>query len=143
MEDRDHVRPTRACLSDLGIAVPSLRVHLHELEHPLVVKAQATPAQVSSGGGERIRSLDDRVWFKVKTASYRGAAGQIPPLTHIAHTWWLTAGGDRVADSPQHDFYALLAARAAAQGGSGFLLPTSSVRMRMTYSSVANSLLPK
>ena len=131
MKDRDQVRPTRVCLRDLGVAVPSLRVMLHELEHPLVVKAQATPAQARAGGGERIRSLDDRVWFKVKTASYRGAAGQVPPLTHIAHTWWLTAGGDRVADSPQHDFYARLAARAAAQGGSDFLLPTDWDRDRL------------
>jgi len=131
MEDRGYVRPTRACLRELGVATPPLHVLLHELEHPLILKAQAIPAQVGSGGGERIRSLADRVWFKVKTASYRGAAGQIPPLTHIAHTWWLTAGGDRAADSPQHDFYAVLAARAGANGGSDFLLPTDWDRDRL------------
>ncbi|PZQ88268.1 MAG: hypothetical protein DI534_12475 [Leifsonia xyli] len=71
------------------------------------------------------------MWFKVKTATYRGAAGEIAPLTHIAHRWWLTAGGDRMADSPQHDFYALLAARTDAQGGSDFLLPTEWDRDRL------------
>lgn len=124
MNDRDYVRPTQACLRDLNIRIPPIRVFLHELEHPLVVKAQSLPAQVNSGAGERIRSLDDRVWFKVKTASFRGAAGQLPPITHIAHTWWLAAGGSRAADSPQRDFYAQLSARADAHGSSNFLRPT-------------------
>jgi len=44
-------------------------------DHPLVRKAQDLPDEVQASGAERIVSIDDRVWFKVKTRDHRGAGG--------------------------------------------------------------------
>lgn len=107
----DGVRPTRRALDSLGVAIPVLTTLLHELTDPLIAKAQSVPHDVESGGGERIRTLSDRVWFKVKRARQRGActqltAGELNALT-ISHPWWLGAAGTRSADS-RTDFYAEL-----------------------------------
>lgn len=70
----DFVRPTRRCLDDLGVAVPHLTEPLHDVDHPLVKKSQNLPKQNAAGGAERIISLTDRIWLKVKTGRWRGAA---------------------------------------------------------------------
>lgn len=119
----DSVRPTRRCLDDLEIVVPDIGVKLHDLEHPLIMRAQQIPERVVAGGAERIVSLADRVWFKVKTSDWRGAVGRLPPLVPtIDHCWWLAAAGHRTADSDQHDFYARLSVEATSS--SDVLLPS-------------------
>ena len=136
-EPEPPVRPTKRGLDSLGGGLlPTLDVRLNELEHPLIIRAQAVPTQVAANGAERIRSLTDRVWFKVKTGTWRGAAGDV--RTHVDdHTrallnagdawWWLGAAGARQNDSPQRDFYAQLDAQAHARGpnscSTDFLLP--------------------
>jgi hypothetical protein len=127
-EPIDYVRPTRRCLSELKVDLPDLGTLLHELEHPLIMRAQQVPERVRAGSGERIRSLTDRVWFKVKTSAWRGAAGQLPPVIEsIDQTWWLVAGGTRADDSAQHDFYSRISADAHSGGANtcstDFLLP--------------------
>jgi hypothetical protein len=117
------VRPTHRALEDLGIAFPRLTVRLGEVDHPLVRKAQDTPAEVAAGGAERIRSLTDRTWFKVKVEEHRGASGEVesqggnevPP-----RGWWLVAAGQRQSDTPSRDFYARLEAECQRAGtGTG------------------------
>lgn len=127
----DGVRPTRRVLDSLGVPIPVLTTLLHEVTHPLVAKAQSVPRDVASGGGERIRSLSDRVWFKVKRARQRGActqlrADELNALT-IPHPWWLGAAGTRTADS-RTDFYAQLA---AYDKDSTELLPSEWDRRRL------------
>lgn len=103
------VRPTLRCLTDdLGIApLPTLDLRLEDLDHELIRKAQHSPDADAAGGGERIESIDDRVWLKVKTGAWRGAV--LPPARQAVENeeplWWLGAGGRRQADSPQTDFY--------------------------------------
>ncbi|QIZ99880.1 hypothetical protein [Leifsonia sp. PS1209] len=136
MADTSPVRPTRRALSDLRIDVPKLDVPLSELEHPLIVRAQAVPHMVAANSAERILSLTDRVWLKVKTGAWRGAAGNVrgavddsprAALETGEAWWWLTAGGARQNDSPQHDFYSRLDSEAHAAGpnscSTDFLLP--------------------
>lgn len=103
------VRPTKRSLDDLGLSFPSLAVPLQDIEHELIAKAQRLPDEHASGGTERILSISDRLWFKVKVSKHRGAAGHVtdhpedtPPL------WWLVAAGIRRADSKGQDFYANL-----------------------------------
>lgn len=81
------------------------------MDHSLIEKAQRLPEDHASGGAERVRSLTDHLWFKVKIGEYRGAAGEVnarpndaPPL------WWLVAGGRRRADTKSQDFYKQLEA---------------------------------
>lgn len=113
----DWVRPTRRCLEQLSIPVPNLGVLLHELEHPLVMKAQQVPEQHRSRAAERILSITDRVWFKVKTRDWRGAAGELERVApSLDQTWWLTAAGRRADDSRQHDFYSRLSAELHRKG---------------------------
>lgn len=81
-----------------------------------------------AGGAERIRSLTDRVWFKVKTSDHRGAAGEVAtpqPSDLPDRGWWLVASGHRQADSPTRDFYDRLESecRRAGKGSGG---PSSS-----------------
>jgi hypothetical protein len=68
------VRPTKTCLSDdLGLPLPDIATILDFLDHELLQKAQRLPNEVEAGGSERVAALDDRVWLKVKTDSWRGA----------------------------------------------------------------------
>ncbi len=104
-------------------------VRLHELAHPLVVRAQQTPEKVRTGGAERVVSLSDRTWFKVKTSAWRGVAADLGLASGgIPQRWWIGAAGNRSADSPQHDFYARLSTEAHAGGSNScstdFLLPS-------------------
>src|SRR5690242_16854472 len=105
------VRPTRAALDDIGQPVPDLGLALEDLPSELLVKAQRLPDQVAAGGADRIVSVDDRVWFKVKTGDWRGAATQYDvrngdsPDDDVICSWWLCSAGHRKADSAQDDFY--------------------------------------
>ncbi|SDL39585.1 hypothetical protein SAMN05216298_3798 [Glycomyces sambucus] len=114
-EAHDGVRPTKRCLDDLDLKAPDLGQPLEEINDSLVIAAQTIPARRDTGGAERIASLKDRIWFKVKTGTKRAVVtqlrggdlpGRLPP--GVA-TWWLGAAGHRQADSPQRDFYACLA----------------------------------
>lgn len=61
------VRPTIRCLrEDLHLPLPTARVPLDEIDHPILKKAaeQFTSPDTSH---ERIASIDDVVLFKVKT----------------------------------------------------------------------------
>jgi hypothetical protein len=107
----DHVRPTRRALADLGMTFPSLTVPLHTLDHSLIQKAQRIPSLVAAGGGERVVSLTDRVWFKVKVDDVRTAATNVLSADELTgddrHQWWLGACGRRHGTSAD-DFYAAL-----------------------------------
>ncbi len=71
------VRPTRRCLADLAVDLPDLGVPLDEIEDPVIVSAQALPEQRDAGGAERVVSLTDRVWFKVKTSDRRAVVTEL------------------------------------------------------------------
>lgn len=133
-----HVRPTLRCLKSMGVDVPTLDQPLHALAHSPVKEAQAIPAVWEAGGVERIRSLKDRVWFKVKTSRSRAAATRLSDddtafetLVDAGHRWWLGAAGHR-EDGSKGDFYAALEADCAAAKtpakphgiDTDFLLPT-------------------
>ncbi|MFF4812584.1 hypothetical protein ACFY03_30670 [Micromonospora chersina] len=97
---------------------------LSELDHALIKEAQRLPELHEAGGVERIVSLDDRVWFKVKTSRWRGAATRLAETEFPAREsliriapWWLGAAGYR-RDGDPSDFYASLTA-AAQQDGKG------------------------
>lgn len=117
------VRPTKRALDDLGLGFPSLDVPLASLDHPLVSRAQSLPETFQAGRAERVVSISDRVWFKVKTQDYRGAAREEQsPEGHgvPGRGWWLAAAGHRTADTPTQDFYARLTAECTRAGkGSG------------------------
>lgn len=106
------VRPTKRCLVDLGVPVPDLGHPLDEIDAPIVATAQSVPESRDAGGAERISSLTDRVWFKVKTRDRRAIVtqlhgGDLPDgLPSGVGEWWLSAEGHRQADSPQRDVYA-------------------------------------
>lgn len=101
------VRPTRRCLADLGLSVPDLG----QLDNPVIATAQAVPARRDAGGVQRILSLSDRVWFKVKTGDQRAVVTQLHDDAQPAElpsglgVWWIGAAGQRQDDSPQRDFY--------------------------------------
>jgi len=110
----DGVRPTKRCLNDLDLKAPDLSQPLEEISDPVIASAQAIPERRDIGGVERVNSLKDRIWFKVKTGSKRAVVtqlrggdlpGRLPP--GVA-TWWIGAAGHRQADSPQRDFYECL-----------------------------------
>lgn len=109
------VRPTRRCLRDLAIPTPDLGTPLDELPDPVVVAAQAIPEVREAGGAERVLSLSDRVWFKVKTGNQRAVvtelrgADLLEGLSESIGRWWVGASGRRQGDSPQRDFYASIA----------------------------------
>jgi hypothetical protein len=100
-------RPTIRCLrDDLGLAPPPVDDPLDEVGHPLVRRAGdqfGDPA----GPRERIRAVDDRVLYKVKTGRWRGAVWIEDDQP------WLVAAGWREDGSPE-DFYEALAASARA-----------------------------
>src|SRR5262245_39510554 len=112
------VRPTRSCLGDLALAVPLISEPLHTVDHDIVEEAQRLPERHAAGGIERILSLKDRVWFKVKTSRWRGAATRLQEadradastLVRLA-PWWLGAAGYRREGDPT-DFYSALKAEA-------------------------------
>lgn len=119
------VRPTKRCLDDLGVDVPTADVPLHQLPAAPVAAAQALPERLAAGGVTRIRSLKDRVWFKVKTGRWRGAAVQLVAgelawrgdddgrlMLASLDRWWLGAVGYREDGSPR-DFYEELATSSA------------------------------
>lgn len=115
-----HVRPTLRCLKDMGADVPTLDLPLHALPDSPVKEAQAIPAAWEAGGVKRIRSLKDRVWFKVKTSRWRAAATRLSDgdttfnsLIDGEHRWWLGAAGHR-EDGSKNDFYAALEVECAA-----------------------------
>lgn len=115
------VRPTKRSLDDLGLPFPPLDVPLHETKHDLIAKAQRLPGEHASGGAERVLSISDRLWFKVKIGEYRGASGQITDHPDDLPTlWWLVAAGLRRADSKDQDFYDSLEAECqrGAKGSS-------------------------
>jgi hypothetical protein len=107
------VRPTRRALDDLGIALPPVGVSLEGLDHDLIIRAQQLPETIVAGGAERIRSLDDLTWFKIKAETWRGAGTSATPPNPpeeendgpYDESWWIGAAGERRADSSQDDFY--------------------------------------
>lgn len=108
------MRPTKRCLGDLEVKLPDLGTPLNELDDPVIVAAQAVPEQRDAGGVERVVSLADRVWFKVKTANRRAVvtelrSSELPEwIIPSRGAWWLCASGHRQNDSPQRDFYSTL-----------------------------------
>lgn len=118
------VRPTRACMADLELRVPPINKPLCELDHDLIADAQRLPEAHAAGGVERVLTLKDRVWFKVKTGRWRGAATRLPEADHTeavsrvdAAPWWMGAAGYRREGDPA-DFYAALTAAVEREGGS-------------------------
>ncbi|GIG89451.1 hypothetical protein [Plantactinospora endophytica] len=115
-------RPTLRCLQDdLQLPLPSLDEPLDRVQHPLLGKASAQFAAPDTPH-ERVRTLDDQVFFKVKIQRWRGAVW----AEHV--TPWLVAAGRRESGSPD-DFYAALAAtartaRARYNAGHQAALPT-------------------
>ncbi|MFF0943706.1 hypothetical protein ACFYE2_05705 [Kocuria sp. CPCC 205300] len=102
------VRPTIRVVKELEISLPTLDVGLHALEHPLIEKSQDVPSQVEAGRFERIKSMTDRTWFKVKVNDDRGGVARLDEPTRDQFQgfgWWLGLCGKRVADSKQHNFY--------------------------------------
>ncbi|SRR6266568_3245825 len=122
------VRPTRACIEqDLGLRIPDIEVTLSSLDHELIKEAQRIPELYEASGLERIQSLRDRVWFKVKSGQWRGAATRLTeqdqlagsPIPVSAAPWWLGAAGLR-RDGDGSDFYTSLEAKATRAGkGTG------------------------
>lgn len=108
------VRPTKRCLDDIKADLPDLGTPLDAIADPVVVSAQAVPEQRDAGGAERVVTLTDRVWFKVKTSDRRAAAtelrtGEVPEwIPSSRGAWWIGAAGHRQGDSPQRDFYSAL-----------------------------------
>jgi hypothetical protein len=111
--------------------VPPVTAPLHEIDHPLIRKTQILPAELAAGGAERIRTLNDRLWYKVKINRYRGAAIILSilavPEAAAEWRWWLCAAGIR-EDGSKEDFYAALENEARRAGGrrspsSDHLLP--------------------
>lgn len=113
------VRPTLRCvLEDLQLPLPTADELLENLQHELISKAQMLPEFDAAGSAERIASVQDHIWLKVKTGSWRGAV--LPPARDdtAAPLWWLGAAGHRQADSDQRDFYARFAADCERRGSA-------------------------
>lgn len=84
------------------------------MEHALIDKAQRLPEEHAAGGSERVRSLTDHIWFKVKIGEYRGAAGEVNARPEdVPPKWWLVAGGLRRGDTKAQDFYDQIEAECA------------------------------
>ncbi|GAA1350196.1 hypothetical protein GCM10009636_08450 [Arthrobacter koreensis] len=108
MPESPFVRPSKAVLDKLAIAVPDLGVDLSKLDHPLVVKAQTVPGKVAAGGSVRIQSLNDQPWYQAKVNDLRGIVGSFEcphPGMDLPVSWWLSDAGHRKQDSRQDDFY--------------------------------------
>jgi hypothetical protein len=130
------VRPTLRALRDLGLGFPRLDQALDQFDQPLIKKAQDLPEEVGAGGAERVLSLTDRVWFKVKTRDERGAAGDLDSSEMYdvpRRGWWLVAAGRRQQDTPSKDFYARLTAECRREGKApGASVPMAYFRERST-----------
>lgn len=108
MPESPFVRPSKATLDKLGVAIPNLGVDLSALSHPLVVKAQTVPGKVEAGGSVRIQSLTDQPWYQAKVNDLRGIVGSFVcpyPDMDLPLSWWLSDAGHRKQDSKQDDFY--------------------------------------
>jgi hypothetical protein len=119
--DDSSVRPTKRCLDDLDLPVPYLTKPLESIEHTLVRRAQQVPAEQAAKGAERILSLSDRLWYKVKSGRHRGAVTALSEreaadVTTSVGRWWLCAAGYR-RDGDRAEFYAALEAEARRKGG--------------------------
>jgi hypothetical protein len=106
----------------LSLPIPTLEVRLSDLDHLLIKEAQRLPDTYAAGGVERILALSDRVWFKVKSGRWRGAATRMSQADRpegdpqiVIAPWWLGAGGYRREGDPS-DFYASMAATAQRDG---------------------------
>jgi hypothetical protein len=104
------VRPTLACLGVLNVKLPNLDQPLHQLDHPLIVKAQKIPELIGCNEAEPILALKDRRWLKVKVGDYRGGVTEqrTPPKfadVSAGSSFWLGLAGKRQGDSKQRDFY--------------------------------------
>ena len=85
------------------------------------------PLEVAAQGAERVVSIADRVWFKVKTGQHRAAVHRLDPanehriaISTASAWWWIGAGGTQKADSGNDDFYAQLEAECRRAGkGTG------------------------
>jgi hypothetical protein len=124
--ERISVRPTKRTLDDLGLSWPDLTESLSDIDHPLIRRAQRIPEEAVASGVERVKALNDRVWFKCKTSVYRAAvtnltASESESCGLPAETsWWIGAAGIRRADSKEVDFYSQLEAEAIRHGkGTG------------------------
>ncbi len=84
----ESVRPTKRCLSDLGLDFPRLTVPLHSLDHPLVRHAQDLPQKCALNAAERVVAITDRVWWKLKTGQQRGMGGKFPSFS-ADRSWWI------------------------------------------------------
>ncbi|WP_139135620.1 hypothetical protein [Micromonospora yangpuensis] len=134
---RSFVRPTKRCLDDLELRFPPLEQPLHDLKDPVVAKSQQVPQEVAAGGAQRIRAIEDRIWFKVKVGPCRGAVTELAgseaqpaEITEASAWWWLGAAGRRQEGSGT-DFYRALAdevsraGRGSGRTQSGHLLPAA------------------
>jgi hypothetical protein len=102
-------RPTLGCLPDLGYKKPPpAKEPLHKLSLPILRKAGEV-AKAAPAGEEPIQELDDRVFWKVKIARWRGAL--LIPVESTGEEAWLTAAGLR-RKGDADDFYTELGERA-------------------------------
>ncbi len=126
MSQGARVRPTKKCLDQLGVPLPTVDVSLSDVAAEPLPTAQNFPERYEANGLTRVLSLKDRIWFKLKTSRWRGAVvrltddelrleeesqGGDPCITHD-HRWWVGAVGSREAGS-RTDFYAEVAAMSA------------------------------
>ncbi len=103
---RPRLRPTLRCVhEDLGVSIPSVTTPLHEIDHPLVARAQQ---QADVAPTEKIASIDDVVLLKCKPGGsrWRGAVWEDQSLGSA----WLVAAGQRTAGA-RDDFYRQLCDR--------------------------------
>ena len=132
----DGVRPTKRCLDDLRLSLPTIDVSLESIDDSIVRRAQSVPEQVAAGGAERVRSIVDRVMLKVRASTRRAAVHELRvrptdcDCSEAAQTvaegighWWIVAAGERQDDTPTRDFYARLEDDYGAHGSSHYLLP--------------------
>lgn len=122
------VRPTRECLSRLGLTVgagmPGLGTPLSTIDHQIVKRAQKLAEELAANGAERVLCLHDRLWFKVRHGErWRGAGTRLDDNEFREATgtldppgrWWLGAAGRRESGSPD-DFYDELERTARTEG---------------------------
>lgn len=117
------VRPTKKVLDDLGCQVPTIDKSLSSIDVDPLRSAQSFPDRYEANSLRRIVSLKDRVWFKLKTARWRGAVVRLTdaelscqadpnddePCMTDQHRWWVGAVGSR-EDGSRTDFYSQLEA---------------------------------